>query len=439
MIKGILVLIILVISTHNVFAMTVQDPELIVEEFTTGLSSPTSISFVGSDILVLQKNDGKVRLIQDGVLQNTPVLDVSVSNNSERGLLGIESVGNNVYLFFTESLIDGGDPLGNRIYKYFWNGTNLINPVLVKEFPATPDPNHNGGVLAKDLSDNVFAIIGDLNRNGVLQNFPTGDPDDTSIILPIDPAGSIRAMGIRNSFGLTIDPITGNMWDTENGPNVFDEINLVSPNFNSGWETIMGPATQVQIDSLPGFESFVYSQPEFSWEDPVAPTSILFPDAISFANYLDSVLVGDCNNGNLYKFTLNPPRDSFVFTSPALSDLVLNMTDNATEIEFGSGFGCITDLEMGPDGFLYVSSINTGKIYRIFPLDACIVPNDIDLTITTSCTLYSSDFVSRSVLVQNSSVLTIPSDVTLDIDFSQFNLTVEFGSGVLIKLGGTIT
>ena len=66
--KIVLVLIILVISTHNVFAMTVQDPELLVEEFTAGLSSPTSFSFIGSDILVLQKNDGQVRLIQDGIL-----------------------------------------------------------------------------------------------------------------------------------------------------------------------------------------------------------------------------------------------------------------------------------------------------------------------------------------------------------------------------------
>lgn len=439
MTRVILILIILALSTPNVFAMTVDDPELVVEEFITGLSSPTSFSFIDSDILVLQKNDGQVRLIRDGLLQNNPVLDVSVSNNSERGLLGIETVGNDVYLFFTESLIDGGDPLGNRIYKYSWNGTNLNNPVLVKEFPVTPGPNHNGGVLAKDLDDNIFAIIGDLNRNGMLQNFPTGDPDDTSVILPIDPAGPIRAMGIRNSFGLTIDPVTGNMWDTENGPSAFDEINLVSPNFNSGWETIMGPATQMQINSLPGFESFVYSQPEFSWENPVAATSILFTNAISFANYTDNVFVGDCNNGNLYKFTLNQSRDSFVFTDPGLSDLVLNMTDNSGEIEFGSGFGCITDLEMGQDGFLYISSIGHGKIYRILPIDACIAPYFGDVIITQTCTLYSNFTSTGNVLVQNNSTFTIPSSVTLDIDFSQFNMTVESGSGVLIKSGGTIT
>jgi len=231
------------------------------------------------------------------------------------------------------------------VFTNIQNGTNLINPVLIKDLPATPGPNHNGGVLAKNLDGDVFAIIGDLNRNGVLQNFPTGDPDDTSVILPVEPLGAILAMGIRNSFGLTIDPITGNMWDTENGPATFDEINLISPNFNSGWEVIMGPATQGQINSLPGFENFVYSDPEFSWEQTVAPTSILFPDSISFANYTDSVFVADCNNGNIYNFTLNQTRDSFVFTNPDLSDLVLNTGDDSGEIEFGSGFGCITDLE----------------------------------------------------------------------------------------------
>ncbi len=425
--------------TPNAFAMTVQDPALVVEEFATGLSSPTSISFVGLDILVLQKNDGKVRLIRDGILQNNAVLDVPVSNNSERGLLGIESVGNDVYLFFTESLTDGGNPLGNRIYKYSWDGTNLINPVLIKDLPATPGPNHNGGVLAKNLDDDIFAVIGDLNRNGVLQNFPSGDPDDTSVILPVDPSGPILAMGIRNSFGLTIDPITGNMWDTENGPSNFDEINLISPNFNSGWETIMGPATQEQIDSLPGFGSFVYSDPEFTWEQTVAPTSLLFIDSVPFANYSDSLFVGDCNNGNLYNFTLNPSRDSFVFSSPDLSDLLLELGDDSSEIEFGNGFGCITDIEFGPDGFLYVASISDGIIYRILPADSCMVPDSENLIITSTCTLYSSIIVSGNVSVQNNSVLTIASNVTLDIDFSQSNLTVESGSGVLIKSGGKIT
>ena len=435
MMKVTLFLVILVTSAPNVFAITIHDPEIVVEEFVTGLSSPTSISFVGSDVLVLQKNDGKVRLIRDGILQNNPVLDVPVSNNSERGLLGIESVGNDVYLFFTESLIDGGDPLGNRIYKYSWDGTNLINPVLIKDLPATPGPNHNGGVLAKDLNDNIFAINGDLNRNGMLQNFDSGDPDNTSVILPIEPSGQILAMGIRNSFGLTIDPITGNMWDTENGPSTYDEINLISPNFNSGWEPIMGPATQEEIDSLPGFENFVYSDPEFSWEDTVAPTSILFIDSISFANYYDKVLVGNCQ-GTIYNFSLNESRDSFVFSNPSLADLVLNIGDDPEEIEFGSGFGCITDLEMGPDEFLYVSSLSHGKIYRIMPADPCIVPNSGDWIPSESCDMVANATVNGNLMLQNGMVLTIPNGVVLTVNGY---VLVEVFSGIYIVTGGGLS
>ena len=122
-----------------------------------------------------------------------------------------------------------------------------------------------------------------------------------------------------------------------------------------------------------------------------------------------------------------------------MSDLVLDIGDDSEEIEFGDGYGCITDLEMGPDGFLYVTSLSHGKIYRIMPVDSCIVPYSGDMIITTSCTLYSSFIAPGNVLVQNNSVLTIPFDVILDIDFSQFNLTVESESGTLIKFGGKIT
>ncbi len=52
------------------------------------------------------------------------------------------------------------------------------------------------------------------------------------------------AYGIRNSFGTTIDPLTGTLWQTENGPSEYDEINIVKPGFNSGWVQIMGPMSR---------------------------------------------------------------------------------------------------------------------------------------------------------------------------------------------------
>jgi len=347
-------------------APLLKDEDLAAKKFVHDLSQPTTMAFVGDDILVLQKNDGKVRLVRDGVLQEKPVLDVNVSNDSERGLLGITTLGSTVYLYYTESTADGGQPLGNRIYRYDWYGQALVNPTLIQDLPATPGPNHDGGAMVTGLDGTVYAVIGDLNRNGILQNYPTGEPDDTSVILRVE-QGTYYAIGIRNSFGLAIDPVTGNLWQTENGPNDYDEVNLVPPNFNSGWETIMGPATESKLSLLPVFDNFVYSDPEFSWQEVVAPTALTFTGHTGLEKYKNSLLVGDCNFGNLYKFELNQDRTAFVFDDPALADNIINAGEGMEEIGFGTGFGCITDLEVAPDGSLYVVSLTHGAIYRITP------------------------------------------------------------------------
>ena len=69
----------------------------------------------------------------------------------------------------------------------------------------------------------------------------------------------------------------------------------------------------------------------------------------------------------------------------------------------------------------------------------CAPPVSGDWIVTSSCTLSTSSAAPADVIVQNGVVLTIPNSMTLDIDFANFNLTVESGSGVLIKQGGTIT
>lgn len=354
----------------------INDPNLTVEVFAKGIpGSPTTMTFVGNDILVLQKSDGQVRLIRNGVLQPNPVLDVSVASDAERGMLGIVSSGSTVYVYFTESDRDHGKAIANHIYKYEWNGEKLINPVLLKELPSV-NFYHNGGAMTI-FDGQVYAVIGDNGNYGRLQNRESDDwRNDTSVILRIDPPGPYYAMGIRNSFGITVDPVTGNMWDTENGDDEYDEVNLVPENFNSGWIEIMGPAkNQTQIDALPKYKNFVYSDPEFSWQKPVAPTGITFVKSDKMKDYQDSVFVGDCNNGNLYRFKLNSERTGFDFKSPELADKVLNSDDPMDEILLGTGFGCMVDVEEGPDGFLYVVSLSDGVIYRILPTAAEQVQN----------------------------------------------------------------
>ena len=119
------------------------------------------------------------------------------------------------------------------------------------------------------------------------------------------------------------------------------------------------------IDLLPKYKDYVYNNPEFSWFRTVGPTAIEF--GTPEIGQADKVFTLDCNTGNLYRFTLNSQRDGFVFETPELQDLVLNIDDPADEIIVGSGFGCATDIERGPDGFLYILSLSQGALHRIVP------------------------------------------------------------------------
>ena len=346
----------------------INDPNLTLQVFTKGIpSSPTTMTFVGNDILVLQKSDGQVRLIRNGALQPSPALDVSVASIGECGMLGITSIGTTVYIYYTESDSDRGKAIANRIYKYEWNGEKLINPVLVKELTSR-NIYHCGGAMTS-FEGQAYAVIGDNGNYGRLQNRPSDDwRNDTSVILRVDPPGAYYAMGIRNSFGIAFDPVTGNMWDTENGDDDHDELNLVPENYNSGWIQIMGPAkNQTQIDSLPKYKDYTYSDPEFTWQKTVAPTGIAFLNSDKMKGYQDSIFVGDCNNGNLYRFKLNSDRTGLAFKSPELADKVVNIGESMDETILGTGFGCMSDVQEGPDGFLYIVSLSDGVIYRILP------------------------------------------------------------------------
>ncbi|MGC2384021.1 MAG: PQQ-dependent sugar dehydrogenase, partial [Nitrososphaeraceae archaeon] len=118
------------------------------------------------------------------------------------------------------------------------------------------------------------------------------------------------AYGIRNSFGLSFDSVTGILWDTENGQNTYDEINTVKPGFNSGWDKAMGPISRnnyTSIESklfdLPGS---YYSDPKFSWRIPIGVTAIeFFNSSIIGKEYKNNIFVGDINNGNIYYFQVN--------------------------------------------------------------------------------------------------------------------------------------
>jgi glucose/arabinose dehydrogenase len=388
-------------------SLQVPYKSLKVQLVTEGLSFPTSMEFIdNNNILVLQKNDGTVHLVSNGILQKKPVLKVQVETNGERGLLGITHSGKDiVFLYFTES--DHDKPLRNKIYRYHWNGTNLVNHTLILDLPTAPGPYHQGGKLKIGADNYLYAVIGDLTApDGLLQNNKDGKkPNDTSVILRVNPdnGSSVNnnpfynnsnnyndkdnvknllsryyAYGIRNSFGMDFDPVTGALWDTENGESDYDEVNVIKPGFNSGWAQVMGPIARNnnKTDSdLVSFPGSIYTDPAFSWKDPIGITDIEFLNSSRLGDkYANNIFVGDINNGNLYYFEVNDRRTGLKFDDynrssrdhhVGLTDFVADNNDELSAIIFGTGFGRITDIETGPDGFLYVLSYQDGKIYRI--------------------------------------------------------------------------
>jgi len=400
-----------------------------VQLFADGLSFPTSMVFINNkELLISEKDKGTIRLVSldDGSVKEEPLLKVDVDAEGERGLLGIAAItkrnstmnnkdtitnsDTDVFVYYTDAEVSR-----NRIYKYRWNGDSLVNPQLILDLPTEPGPYHQGGKL-KVSPDNKFlyAVVGDLNApNGRLQNFEGREElNDTSVILKINldnnntlslPISNsvdgifcpsaysttanekpskrnycYYAYGIRNSFGLAFDPMTGQLWDTENGEDSYDEINLVERGFNSGWAQIMGPFDRninntVQA-SLVNFTSSHYADPAFSWRYPIGVTDIEFLNSTNLGSkYRNNIFVGDINNGNLYYFKVNDSRTGLAFdqtlysSDDKLTDVVADDTNEYSAITFGTNFGRITDIETGPDGLLYVLSYGEGKIYRIMP------------------------------------------------------------------------
>jgi aldose sugar dehydrogenase len=406
-------------SNFSLNVPAVIDPRLKVEKVTDGLKIPTGMAFIGpDDILIIQKNNGTVERITNGNKLPDALLDVNVSHAHERGMLGIAVAPNHdnnsnpyVFLYFTKSNTNGDEKIfnstysvSNHLYRYeLVNHSKLQNPKLLLSTPPTNASYHQGGKLVIGPDHNLYATIGDQNeyKTTNAQNINNGTfPDTTSSIIrmtfdgkaPPDkilgkvyPLDLYYAYGIRNSFGIDFDPVTGKLWDTEDGPSYGDEVNLVEPGFNSGWSRVQG--VWKPIVNLSGDEATIgnvelnpqnlvdfdgkgkYSKPEFTWKIPACVSAIKFLNSDKYGKEYENDAFVASSIGNLYHFDMNKERTGFILNKP-LNDKIAdtNSHDELDQVLFGSKFGeGITDMQVSPyDGLLYVST-EDGAIYRIVP------------------------------------------------------------------------
>jgi glucose/arabinose dehydrogenase len=386
-----------------------------------------------------------------------------------------------VFLYWSESTT-GADStqgaevplMGNRLDRFHWDGSTLAYEKTLhrnrafqedatnRATPAVPlyRGNHNGGVVRVGPDGKVYLIVGDTGRRGQLQNlfdgpFGEGIPDDqfggpdpvndhlTGSIIRLNPDGTaprdnpfyrvgaerggqvganlkkLYAYGVRNSFGMTFDPFSGDLWEQENGDDSFSEINRVEPGFNSGWTQVMGPLERVaqfkaiettrvpnppdpnapagyyglqqvrwdpiniadnpsdaydRLFKLPGSQ---FSDPEMTWKYEVAPGGIDFLSTKELGkDYKGDLFIGSARgalrNGHLFRLQIEDNRKKVdVSADKRLKDRVADNKGKyeITESEsllFGENFGVTPDLRESPDGTLYVVSSTQGNVYEIF-------------------------------------------------------------------------
>jgi aldose sugar dehydrogenase len=366
--------------------------------------------------------------------------------------------------------------LGNRVDRFEWNEKSSMlefdhNLAMLRSFqndgaPVPPGQgdqaqpprgNHDGGVIAFGPDGKLYVIVGDLGRRGHMQNLPCGptatcpgptaqddqfggpEPDDahlSGVILRLNDDGTtpkdnpffaagaaiggevganiqrIFAYGVRNSFGMAFDPVSGNLWDQQNADDAFDELNLVRPGMNGGWIQIMGPVkriaqfksielTQPPSGGLPGAElqqvrwppaniadtpgearsrlfmlpGARYSDPEFSWKFAVPPAAIGFVHGSGLGRrFRGDLFVGAATplteGGYLFHFNLTGNRREIAVDDPRLRDRVADnlAKHDITESEsllIGRDFGVTTDIETGPNGHLFLVSLSNGAVYEI--------------------------------------------------------------------------
>jgi len=362
--KEIFFVIVIFSSIPFVFAQEYPDLGVKVETIAENLDIPWSIVWDPDGTIFFTERNGNVRIIQDGIVSEKPILSLDVGGG-EGGLLGIALDPNYIenhyiYLYYSYNNFLSTE---NKVVRYVESNLTLSeDKVQIDKIPG--GPFHDGGRIQFGPDGKLYITTGDTGDKNLAQ-------DKNSVagkILRINSDGSVPednpfsgspvySYGHRNPQGLDWDE-SGNFVATEHGPSglfgrAHDEINVILPGANYGWPDIIGD------EAMEGLVTPILDTGDDTW----APSGAEFYDGNKIPQWTGKFFVATLRGNHLHMIDF---------------DLEKNKVLSHQKL-FTGDFGRLRDVATGPDGYLYFLTsnqdgrgspeINDDRILRIVPLN----------------------------------------------------------------------
>jgi aldose sugar dehydrogenase len=358
---------------------------------TKGLNQPWSMAFLPDGAILIAERPGRLRIVRNGVLDPKPVPGLPAVQ--AQGLAGLMDLAlhprfaENKLIYFTyhkpagaaptPGNTPGGNPPGTiTLARAKWEGSGLVDAKDI--FSAVPSGNGSRIVFGKDGMIYMTVGFGDpLPPYTNVAGLPPQDPNSLSgKVLRLKDDGTVPSdnpfvgragyrpeiytMGHRNMIGLTVQPDTGAIWESENGPNGGDEINVLQAGKNYGWPLVSAGRFYLGPRVNEKFYQEGMEQPLVFWVPAIATSGLTFYTGDRFPNWKGHVFAGGMRQGEV-------PRSGHLER--------IDFNDKWEELHRESLLRelqqRIRDVRQGPDGLLYVlTAENDGALLRIEPAPA---------------------------------------------------------------------
>jgi glucose/arabinose dehydrogenase len=347
-------------SIHNTEKVSFQ-----VQTYIDGFDIPWGMAFMPDKRMLVTDRIGDIWIVaKDGTDKVKVIGEVpSVRSKGQGGMLDVEvhpDFINNSFIYLTYSDISDNKFHTSLIRAKLVNNQLVDSEVIFrpKEQFFTKKTHHYGSRIVFDDDGFIYFSIGDRGDRDLAQNLdmPNGKMyriyDDGTI--PIDnpfyyTKGAIKSIwsyGHRNAQGLAIHPLTRQIWEAEHGPRGGDEVNIILKGHNYGWPVI----TYGKNYSGTIISRFTHregmDQPVFHWTPSIAVCGIAFYDGDQFPEWKNNLLATSLKFERLHRVELDG----------------LNMVKDEIIFEAGSR---VRDVEIGPNGMIYVALEEPGRIVQI--------------------------------------------------------------------------